>query len=97
MKNPSPSTASSRPSTTTRALGFRPGDEARDPLERVAGDERAHLDAGLGAVADRDRRHPFGDLRDERIGDVADRDDDRDRHAALPRRAVTGRDRGVRR
>jgi hypothetical protein len=29
------------------------------------------------------------------VGDVADRDDDRDRHAALAGRAVAGADRGV--
>ena len=52
-------------------------------------------DVGIGARADAQRREPLRDRVDEPVGDVADRDDDRDRHAPLARRAVRGRDRGV--
>ena len=45
----------------------------------------AHLVLGLHPVADLDVRQALPDRVDERVGDVADGDDDRDGHAALMR------------
>ena len=53
-------------------------------------DERAHLDAFLEAVSDLDLRQAQLDRLDELVARVADRDDLRDRHAALAGRAVGG-------
>ena len=61
----------------------------------LAGDERPHLRGGIHPVADRDLRQPLLDRGDERVGGVADRDDDRDGHAPLAGRAVGGADGGV--
>ena len=61
----------------------------------LARDQRAHLDAGLVARADLDLRNALLDRLDQRLRRVADRDDHRDRHAALARGAVAGRDRRV--
>ena len=55
-------------------------------------DERPHLRVGLEAVADLHLRDALLDLRDEGVGDVTDRDEHRDGHAALARRAVAGGD-----
>ena len=49
-------------------------------------------ESGSHPVADLHLRDPLLDRVDERVGDVADRDDHRDRHAALARRAVAGGD-----
>ena len=61
----------------------------------LAGDERAHLDAVIEAVADLDLRQPRLDRLDELSSRVADRDDLGDRHAALAGRAVRGADRRI--
>ena len=59
------------------------------------GDQRAHLDTGRQTRPDLEfagaRRQAF----DQSIGHVADRDGDRDRHAALARRTVGGTDQCV--
>ena len=75
---------------------LRSGDEVRRDLVAVlTGDQRAHLRLGLRAVTDRDLLGPVADRLDERVGDLADGDDDRNRHAALACRAVPGGDGGV--
>ena len=83
----------SRPSTTTLGalLGCRI-DVGGDLVAVLAGDQRAHLRIGLHPVADLHVRDPLLDRGDERIGRVADRHDDRNRHAALAGRAVRRRD-----
>ncbi len=58
-------------------------------------DERAHLRVGVGPGADDHGGDPRRDRVDELVADRADGDDHRDRHAALTRRAETGRDRGI--
>ena len=52
--------------------------------------------AAARAVAGAQRRHALGDLGHEGVAHRADREDRRDRHAALPRRAEAGVDGGVR-
>ena len=59
------------------------------------GDERAHV-AGTSTVTDNQAAHSLRDFFDERIGDGLDRDDNRDRHAALTRRTKSRVDRRVR-
>ena len=54
----------------------------------LGGDQRAHLDARLVARADLERAHPRRQVLDQPVGRLADRDRDRDRHAALAGRAV---------
>ena len=56
----------------------------------LAGDERAHLGLGVGAGADFERAHPRHQLIHQPVAGAADRDGDRDRHAALAGRAVGG-------
>ena len=53
------------------------------------------MSAPRAPVADRQLADAVGDLRDEPVADVADRDDRRDRHAAFAGRAEPGVDRGV--
>ena len=96
-QNPSgsPSTSTSRPSTTTVAPSAAADvDVRRDLVAVLPGDERAHV-AAARAVAGAQRRHALGDLLDELVGDGVDREHDRDRHAALARRAEAGVDGGV--
>ena len=62
----------------------------------LRGDERPHHRRVVVAGADDDVGDARRDRVDQRVGDGADRDDDRDRHAALARRAV-GRPRWRRR
>ena len=63
-------------------------DVADDPVARLRRDHRAHLRVGLEARADLDRQRLLAQPLDQRVGGVADRDGDRDRHAALAGRAV---------
>ena len=88
--------APSRPSTTTVAPspGARSTYEAT--LSRCSRVTSGPISlSGSMPVADLDLRDPLLDRLDERVGDVADRDDHRDRHAALAGRAVAGGDGGV--
>ncbi len=95
-KKPSAGTSASRPSTTTLRAGLGAGlDVARHLVPVLGRDQRAHVGARLGAVADLQLREPRRDGVDEPVGDVTHRDGHRDRHAALACRAVGGRDRGV--
>lgn len=96
MKKPSPSKVFSRPSTTTVApLTGGALDVGGDAVTRLGGDERAHRGGFVGAVADGELLHALGDLLDERVGHLANGDEDGDRHAALARGAVRGGDGGV--
>ena len=54
----------------------------------LPGDERAHFGSCVSTRADLDLRESGRDGLDERIGDIADGNDDGDRHAALARGAV---------
>jgi len=58
----------------------------------LPGDQRAHLGPLVVAGADPELADPLGDLRDQLVADRVDRDQHRDRHAALPGRAESGRD-----
>ena len=61
----------------------------------LARDERPHLGALLEPGPDRDLGQPLLDRRNERLGDIADGEHDRDGHAALAGRAVGGAHRSV--
>jgi hypothetical protein len=63
----------------------------------VLGDERPHLAALLEAVAHLHLADALHQLRDQLVGRVSDREQHRDRHAALAGRAVRRADRRVRR
>ena len=58
----------------------------------LARDERAHLGRGIEAVPDLHVGEALLDRADERVGCIADSDDDRDGHAALSGGAVAGAD-----
>ena len=70
-------------------------DVARDLVAVRGRDQRTHVGARRAAVVDRERADARRELRDELVGDVADGDGDRDRHAALAGRAVAGADQRV--
>ena len=78
-----------------RALLLSRGEVARDLVAMLARDEGAHLGLGFEAVADLHQRQPPPDGVDERVGDVADGHDHRDRHAALTGGSVGGGNRRV--
>ncbi|OLE17655.1 MAG: hypothetical protein AUG88_06270 [Actinobacteria bacterium 13_1_20CM_4_68_12] len=67
-------------------------DVRRDLVAMLARDERPHLGIGLHPVADLHLRQALLDRPNELVARVADRNQHRDRHAALARRAVARRD-----
>ena len=78
-----------------RPLGHPGVEVGRHLVAVLRRDERAHV-AAAGAVAGDELAHPVLDLADQLVGDRLDRDEGRDRHAPLPRRAEAGVDGGVR-
>src|SRR3712207_7720018 len=58
-------------------------DEGDDAVARRGGHDRPHVGALLGPRADVDLERLLLERLHELVADVADRDDDRDRHAAL--------------
>ena len=70
-------------------------DVAEDLVAVRRRDQRPHVGARRAAVVDRQLANARRELRDELVGDAADDDGDRDRHAALAGRAVAGADQRV--
>ena len=63
-------------------------DVGRHPVAVLAGDERPHLGRRVGAGTDDELVEAEAHRVDERVADVADRDDHAHRHAPLAGRAV---------
>ncbi len=70
------------------ALRLRRVEVAGDLVAMLAGHERAHLRRRIRARTDLDVRQPLRDRIDQRVGDVTDGHDGRDRHAPLSGGAV---------
>ena len=68
---------------------------AGDTIPMLARDQRAHFAGRLRAGANLDAGDAFPNGVDERAGDIADGEHDRDGHAALAGRAVAGGDSGI--
>ena len=82
-------------SRSSRTPGRNSPAAAGDPVTCGAGDDRSHFHVGAVSRSCRHVPCPLRELRRQRVCHVTDRDDRRERHAALACRAVSGTDDGL--